>query len=61
MDRVCSAVGIPLLSMVLLLRVRTALLDNEPSRLSSSLRFIHSAYRPQSYLWEIIETVKKLL
>ena len=47
------------LHSVLLLRARRAILRDEPTQLSHSIRFIYRDYRPALYCWELVEMAKK--
>ena len=54
-------VGVPLLSLGLLLRARTAILTEHPTPLSRALSFLHQDMEPRFFWWEIVEIGKKLL
>ena len=54
-------VCIPLIYLTLLLSARKAILTEQPTDLSRSLSFLDQDYRPSMYLWEMVETSKKVI
>ena len=53
-------VGIPLMSLALLLAARKAILTERPTALSRALSFLHQDYEPKMFYWELVEIGKKL-
>ncbi len=54
-------VGVPLLYLILLLAARKALSNEEETRLSAALGFLHREYEPRYFWWEVLEILKKLM
>ena len=54
-------VCIPLIYLTLLLSARKAILTEQPTDLSRSLSFLDQDYKPSMYLWEMVETSKKVI
>ena len=55
------AVCCPLLYLALLVSVRNALRDEQPTPLSTALEFLHQEYEPHVFFWELIDSTKKLV
>ena len=55
--------GVPCLTLLLLLRCRHALLSTQgpPTPLSRATRFLHAEYRKRFFWWEVGETLRKLV
>ena len=43
------------------MRARRAIAHEEPTLLSTSLRFLYADYRPEFQMWELVETVRKIV
>ena len=55
------AVLIPFCFLALLFSQRRSLFDKKPTKLANALKMLHAPYTPESYFWEFVEKVNKLL
>merc|ERR1719502_1680193 len=54
-------IGVQLLYVVLLWRVRRPLLNRTPTALTRATAFLHRDYKPEFFYWEAIELARRLI
>ena len=54
-------VAVPVMYVMLLLMVRTALVAKRPTRVSRAVAFLHGDYRPPYFYWEALDILRRLI
>ena len=54
-------IGLLVLTAMLLIRAREAVVARRPTPLSSAISFLHREYEPHMWWWELIEMLRRLL
>ena len=54
-------IGVPVLYVLLLLRIRRPILAHTPSRLTRATAFLHRDYKPVFFYWEALEISRRIL
>ena len=54
-------IGVPLCYAMLLFRARVAITSEKGTKLSHATRFLHDAYKPRFFWWELMEVLRRFL